>query len=268
MSAKHWVLLSFSTSGCMSLDNFFFNPLPVDEYAFDGDIPLEHIEEVAFESGDHTLAGVWVSPPDPVGTLVYFHGNKENIDAYWDRMEAYYDMGFRTFTFDYRGYGKSEGSPTYDGVLVDGQVAIDHVESHTGIDIGDLPLLGFSLGGCVASHTAVTRTPQVLVTEAMFANPDLLTTEAAAGMSVPAGWLYKNPFDNAGSVRRQDAPVLVMHGSIDDYISPAHAEEVYARAQEPKKLWLVPGANHSDIIPHATDEVEQQLKGWIAEHAR
>ena len=86
-------------------------------------------------------------------------------------------------------------------------------------------------------------------------------------MSVPAGWLYKNPFDNAGAVRRQDAPVLVMHGSIDDYISPAHAEKVYERAHEPKKLWLVPGANHGDIIPHATDGVERQLKGWIAEHS-
>ena len=181
---------------------------------------------------------------------MYFHGNKENIDAYWD-LEAYYDMGFRT-TFDYRGYGKSEGTPTYDGVLVDGQVAIDHVENHTGLDIGDLPLLGFSLGGCVASHTAVTRTPQVLVTEAMFADPDLLTDEAAAGMPVPAGWLYKNPFDNAGAVRRQDAPVLIMHGSIDDYISPDHAVAVYDQAREPKKLWLVPGANHGDIIPHAT----------------
>jgi fermentation-respiration switch protein FrsA (DUF1100 family) len=266
MRWHHLMLLGLMSTGCMSLDGFFFNPLPVDEYAFDGDIPLEHIEEVSFQSGGHTLAGVWVTPPDVTGTLVYFHGNKENIDAYWDRMEAYYEMGFRTFTFDYRGYGKSEGKPTYDGVLVDGQVAIDHVEAHTGLDIGQLPLLGFSLGGCVASHTAVTRTPQVLVTEAMFANPDLLTREAAAGMSVPAGWLYENPFDNAGAVRRQDAPVLIMHGSIDDYISPAHAEEVYETAQEPKKLWLVPGANHSDIIPHATTDVEDQLKSWIAEH--
>jgi len=250
----------------MSLDSFFFNPLAVDEYAFDGSIPAEHIEEVSFESGNSTLAGVWVTPPDAEGTLIYFHGNKENIDAYWDRVEAYYEMGFRVFTFDYRGYGKSEGEPTFDGVLIDGQVAIDHVESYTEQDISDFPLLGFSLGGCVASHTAIDRTPQVLITEAMFANPDLLASEAAAGMSVPGGWLYENPFDNAGAVRAQDAPVLVMHGAIDDYISPAHARAVYDTAQEPKKLWLVPGANHSDIIPTATTDVETQIKDWISAH--
>ena len=57
-----------------------------------------------------------------------------------------------------------------------------------------------------------------------------------------------------------------MHGSIDDYISPDHAVAVYDQAQEPKKLWLVPGANHGDIIPHATQKVEHALKGWISEH--
>ena len=252
--------------GCMSLDSFFFNPLPVDEYAFDGSIPMDHIEEVSFESGDHTLAGVWVTPEEFSGTLIYFHGNKENIDAYWDRMEAYYEMGFQTFTFDYRGYGKSEGKPTYEGVLTDGLAAVEHVEDYTERDMGDLPLLGFSLGGCVASHTAVSHTPQVLITEAMFSSPDRLAREAAAGMSVPAGWLYENPFDNANAVRRQEAPVLIMHGAIDDYISPGHARDVYRAATEPKKLWIVPGANHSDIIPTATSDVEHQIQSWIAQH--
>ena len=255
-------------TGCMSLDSFFFNNKPVDEYEFGGDIiPADDVEEIAFETSDgETLAGVWVKPPDSVGTLIYFHGNKWNIDHYWDRMEAYYEMGFTTFTFDYRGYGKSEGTPTYDGVLVDGQAAIDYVEEATGEDISAFPLLGYSLGGSVASHTARTRTPQVLITEAMFASADLLADEAAAGMTVPAGWLYENPFDNAGAVREQDAPVLVMHGAIDDYISPSHARAVYDAAQDPKELWLVPGANHSDIIPHATDDVETQLKEFIAAH--
>ena len=261
------VLSGFALSGCMSLDSFFFNPLVVDEYAFDGLIPLENIEEVSFESGAHTLAGVWVTPPEPVGTLVYFHGNKENIDAYWDRMDAYYAMGFTTFTFDYRGYGKSEGKPTFDGVLTDGQAAVDHVEAYTETDMADLPLLGFSLGGCVAAHTAITRTPKVLITEAMFANPDRLAREASAGMSVPAGWLYENPFDNANAVRRQDAPVLIIHGAIDDYISPSHARDVYRTAQEPKKLWMVPDANHGDIIPVATRGVEEHIKDWIDLHA-
>ena len=90
MKYKWPLILGLLLGGCMPLDSFFFNPLAVDEYAFAGDvIPPEHIEEVAFKSGKYTLAGVWVHPPDPEGTLVYFHGNKENIDAYWDRMEAY-----------------------------------------------------------------------------------------------------------------------------------------------------------------------------------
>jgi len=254
--------------GCMSLDGFFFNPLPLDEYAFGGDvIPEDMVEEVSFSSGKHTLAGVWVNQVEQdAPTLVYFHGNKHNIDHYWDRMEAYWSMGYRTFTFDYRGYGKSEGTPTFDGVITDGHAAIDHVEEATGRDIGELPLLGYSLGGCVASTVSGTDTPGVLITESMFASPQHLADDAAGGARVPAGWLYENPFDNVGAVASQAAPVLVIHGKGDLYIDPSHAEAVYAAASDPKALWLVPGGNHSNIIPYATADYDTQIGDWIDTH--
>ena len=253
-------------TGCMTLDPFFFNGERVSQYGFPTDI--ERLEEVAFTSGDGTqLYGAWAWQAGQArhSTVLYFHGNAANMDHYWPQVEAIYEAGYNVFTFDYRGFGRSEGDSTHDGLLLDGVAAVDATLQQTpwldGAD--ELAFVGLSLGGFVGLHTAVERAPGALVTQDMFASAEDLV-ELNTGMDYPAGWLVEEGFDNVGAAGQlEGVPYLLMHGSDDTYIKPDNAHRVYEAAQDPKRLWLVPGAGHADTHEVALEDYQRELVDWL-----
>lgn len=265
------LLAALPLGGCLSLDFMFFPAERVDAYAFgDNGVPAELVEEVSFQTDDGlTLAGVWLHQDDPdAPLLMHYHGNTGNLDHYWDVLGQYHGMGFEVFCFDYRGYGRSEGSPSWDGLMIDGAAAAAYVADATGLDSTAIPYHGLSLGGAVALHTAIEQPPAVLMTEDMFASGDTIVEVSSSGLNLPSGWFLEESFDNAGDIGLVDAPVLVMHGAADDYImAEAHAWEVYEAANDPKYLWLVPGADHSEIPDVAPEEYEAHLECWIEDYA-
>jgi fermentation-respiration switch protein FrsA (DUF1100 family) len=248
--------------GCMSLDGFFFAGTPVSAYALGYEvIPLDQVEEVSFE-GDQTLYGVWAHQSEEAPLLLYFHGNTGNIDDYWENVERFWGYGFETFIFDYRGFGRSEGDSSYDGVLSDGLAAVRYVEETRGLESTEFAYLGLSLGGFVSIHTALDKKPYVLITESMFASADQLA-DAGLGSDVPPGWFFQDPFDNTEAASKlTGVPYLIMHGEADDYIEVANGEAVFAAANEPKELWKVPDANHSTIPTTDPEGYEEHIKCW------
>jgi len=266
---KRTLLLALPLAGCMNMDSFFFPAEPVDEYAYgDNGVPQELVEEVSFVTSDGvTLYGVWLHQQErDAPLLLHFHGNTGNIDHYWDMFGDFWDMGFQLFTFDYRGYGKSEGSPSWSGLMTDGLAAVHHVADRENLLTSQIPYHGLSLGGAVALHTAIERPPSVLMTEDMFASGGSIFSISTTGLELPSGWLLEEPFDNAGSIGLVDAPVMIMHGELDDYIHPDHAWENYHAANDPKYLWLVPGADHAETPQLAPEEYEAHLECWIEDH--
>lgn len=258
--------------GCMSLDPFTFNPTQVDAYGFETDIiPLEAIEQVTFESEDGVeLWGVWARqrvdgrPVDGapgyqvqyVPAIATFHGNSGHLalDGNWDRVEALWEAGFDVFTFDYRGYGRSGGEPTHDGVLLDGVAAKDHMVATLQAERGEqwtwdrIPLHGLSLGGGIGLHVAAEDPPLNVVVEDTFANPETLLETSTGGLSLPAGWMFEFPYDNAGAIAEVESPVLIMHAKADSFIPVVNADVLYAAANDPKEKWIVPGADHARIV--------------------
>ena len=250
--------------GCMSLDSFFFNALPVSAYTLASDvIPPELLEEVTFETEDGlTLYGVWAhQPAGGAQTFLHFHGNAENIDAYMDRFDIYWELGFETFFFDYRGYGKSQGTPTFDGILLDGEAAIAYVEDHQGLASEDLVFHGLSLGGAVAVHNARDFPPKVLITEDMFASGGKIVDDSS-GLGLPPGWFLADELDNASAAADVHVPYLITHGLADDFVRPDAADTVYAQANDPKRLWLVPEANHADTPMTDPEGYRANLLCW------
>ncbi len=258
-------LLLCALPGCMSLDGFFFNGTPVDEYVLDfGEVPAEQIEEQSFtnEADGNTLSGVWAHQPEPgAPVLLYFHGNAENIDAYSDSVERYWTWGLEVFVFDYRGFGKSEGESSYDGVISDAAAAIDHVSAETGLATEEFAYLGLSLGGFASIQNAADRPPKVLITESMFASAEHLGN-ISVGQSLPPGWFFEDPFDNTDAAASVTVPYLIMHGVEDEFIQISNAHEVYAAANDPKLLWEVPGADHTTIPDTDPDGYREHVLCW------
>ena len=236
--------------GCTTMDSFFFNAARVDAY----DLEMEHVppgqvEWVTFDTPDgETLWGVWARQEQgaaPAPTVVYFHGNKDHLGEYDAKIDTLWTLGFDVFSFDYRGYGRSTGTPTHDGVVVDGRAAIDLVEDTTGLPSTELAYVALSLGGYVGLRVAAEQPPRALVTEDMFARVDMLVDDGA-NLDLPAGWMVEGDWDNVAAAGNVHVPYLVIHGAEDTFIRPEHAQLVYAGANEPKELWLVEGADHAD----------------------
>lgn len=271
-----------SLLGCMTLDGFFFNGTPVDGYTLGGDIiPSTCVQEESYSvDANTTLWGVWVHQPPAVDAdcnadefhataprLLYFHGNGENIDHYWNRMEAYWSLGYETFTYDYRGYGKSDGDPTYDNTLADGLVTIDHVADVSGTPPEEMAYLGLSLGGFVAIHDIPKRPPRRFISEDMFASVQKMLDDGTL-ISMPSGWMLEEEWSNVDAAKAlpADIPYLVMHGDSDLYIQPEHAKLVYAAAaSDIKDLWWVKGSDHGMDFETDPDGYNEHVRCWVEE---
>ena len=91
-------------------------------------------------------------------------GTAETSTPTWDQVEALYALNMDIFTMDYRGYGKSEGQASHDGVIADGRAAVELVMEQEGMASEELGYVGLSLGGFVATHVSLDLPPGALIT--------------------------------------------------------------------------------------------------------
>ena len=264
------LVLAFST-GCMPLDGLFFNPTVTDAYALRTDIiPESAIEQVSFPSLDGTvLSGVWAHQDPPAPPLIFFHGNGGNIELTWDRAEAYWAWGRNdVFLVDYRGYGTSEGTPSYDGVIEqDGLATVQFVAEASGLPPEQIRWIGHSLGASVATHTNDEIGAESVVLESMFASAGHLIDDGT-GLDLPAGWFFDDPFDNVAAIPDLQSPLFLIHGLDDDYILASYLDELFAAAPDPKERWTPEGVNHGDILEVMPEEYQGRVTSFQDAFAR
>lgn len=254
---------------CMTLDGMVMPSYPVDAYVIESDlIPDDLIEEVSFEAADGTkLYGLWTHQRTAAPPMIFFHGNGGHLASYTERLEAYWLWErYDVFHFDYRGFGKSEGEASFDGVFEqDGLAAVRFVADSTGYAPSEIPWVSLSLGSAVAVHTNDEIDARVVVLESMFASTNDLLDDGT-GLDLPTGWFFEDEYDNVEAIRSIRSPVFVIHGLEDDYIDPEYALDAYAAAPDPKELWRPEGVNHSDIIDVIPETYRDRVFAFIDEH--
>jgi hypothetical protein len=188
------------------------------------------------------LHGWWVQPENPRTATLFLHGNAGNVTHRADSFEALRQAGSAVLCIDYRGYGKSEGSPSEPGLYRDAEAAYQ-VLRQRGWAAERIVLHGESLGTAVAVELA-TRVPAAgVVLEAPF--PSL---QAVAREVLPViGPLLIWGFDSGSRIANIKAPLLVIHGRRDDIIPYPLGEQLFAAARAPKRLVALETAGHNDI---------------------
>lgn len=245
------LFIALMFSSC-SLDSFLYNQKKIDHYELSiSVIPESNRRMVSFESEGNTLYGFYIWRSDSLDTgltVLYCHGNKKNIEEYWNRVELFYQMGLRCLIFDYRGFGMSEGEPTASGLYADGRAALQFVQDSLDVDSARFVLYGFSLGNVISIDLAASAlTPYRLISEAPFANAEALLQNSAL-LDIPGGFVIDDNLNNAERIREIRTRLLLIHGVADDFIPwDSNGRIVYENAPQPKELELVPGANHIDI---------------------
>lgn len=205
--------------------------------------------ELHFEVAGATLHARWHSDPSCRATVIAFHGNGEIASDYDDLAPRYRSAGAELVVVDYRGYGRSTGTPRYRDTIADAVPAVravlDHSPKHPVI------VLGRSLGGACAAEIAGLLAPLVdgIVLES--AASDLRALIARRGLPPPSSFTDEESrvFDPIPKLARCRLPALVLHGEQDTLIRADEARANHAAlGSAEKQLVLVPGVGHNDLM--------------------
>jgi fermentation-respiration switch protein FrsA (DUF1100 family) len=207
-------------------------------------------EEVAFQSADGTrLFGWFVPNPNSKRVILYCHGNGENVALDADLAALMKDrLNASVFLFDYRGYGRSEGSPGEAGCIADGQAARAWLCERLQIKPSDIVLVGHSLGGGVATALAADGGAQALVLENTFSR--LVDVAADTVWWLPVKLIMRNRYDSVARIRRYNGPVFQTHGAEDTLIPFHFGRELFEAAPTANKRFVEnAGRGHDDPPP-------------------
>jgi len=178
-------------------------------------------------------------------TLLLFHGNGEVVADYDGAAEQFADAGVNLAVMDYRGYGRSSGTPTLRTTLSDAHAVLDAVRARVGSPV---IVMGRSLGSACANELYATGAADAFVLESGFV--DLGALIKRRGMAMPAELPADDRavFDPIPKLARGTRPLLVLHGANDTMISAGEAQRAFdAAGTTDKQLVLVPNRGHNDV---------------------
>ncbi|MCI0651187.1 MAG: alpha/beta hydrolase [Planctomycetes bacterium] len=223
-------------------------------------------EQVAFASGDGTRLHGWLLHPAggaaAEGTVLFFHGNAQNLSSHVNFVNWMPIEGFRVFIFDYRGYGRSEGKPAREGIHQDCLAAIAYLRGRSDIDATRLLVFGQSLGGACGlaalgegiaeQGEEFRRGIRGIAVESSFHSYRGIANTVLGGtfLTWPLVWcLIGNGHSPADSIERlASIPLLVIHGDADPVVPFSQGERLFRAAPEPKEFWRVPGGGHTAAL--------------------
>ncbi len=202
-------------------------------------------EDLYLKTPDGLLINAWfVKASDKVATVLFAHSNEGNMDD-GDRLEKikfFHDLGLNVLMFDYRGYGRSQGHPTEQGVYLDAQTMYDYLKTRPDIDPNRILAYGASLGGAVAIDLATKRKLAALIIDSCFTSAKDLATE---WYPLLPSWMMSVKFDNVSKVGNLNIPKLFMHSARDEMIPREVGERLFQAAANPKEFLLTSGP-HND----------------------
>jgi fermentation-respiration switch protein FrsA (DUF1100 family) len=216
-------------------------------------------QDVFFAAEDKTKLHGWYCPADnPRAVVLIAHGNAGHVAsrAPWLRY-LQTRANVTVFMFDYRGYGRSEGTPTVAGVIQDATSARAKLCDLASVRDSEIILMGESLGGAIVVQLAAKSPPQGLILQSSFSS-----LRDVADVHYPKlAWLVRrNKLDSVTQVAAYRGPLLQSHGTADRTIPFSLGERLFRAANEPKQFVTLENADHNNWL---TDAYLKQLEGFI-----
>jgi fermentation-respiration switch protein FrsA (DUF1100 family) len=242
------------------LENTLLYPAPKCPEG-DWEAPYLSREDVDFTSADGTkLHGWFVEHANPRAVVLYCHGNGDCLGYLGPFLQELRDKHqVSVFAFDYRGYGKSEGTPGEAGILADGDAAQRWVAQRTGRQLSDIVLMGRSLGGGVAVDLAAKNGARGLILQ----NTPSSMPDAASYMYwfAPVHLMMKNRYDSVSKIGNYAGPILLSHGTADTLVPFALGQKLFNAVKSPAKhFFKIEGGGHNDPEP---PEYEAALTSFL-----
>lgn len=251
--------------GCADVDSIMLADGPDEGYEFTNErleegytIDESLVETFTLTSDDNgdqaTIFASYIGDQSRISldtVILFCHGNAPSMDAFWPMTGHLATIGgqhrFGVMTFDYRGFGKSEGATTTVGSFVaDMEAAVAWLQEN-GLTSDRLVVFCNSLGTIPGGHWFdEKRVMEVekLVFEVPQTSADAIARDAS-GLSWPSSLITDTNFDMTESLQNHQGPFLWMHGTIDETAPIDNARRLFNRHPGSiKDSVIVEGAGH------------------------
>jgi len=240
------------------------------------------MESVTFQSDGLKIRGNLHLPRKNSPCVVSLHGLEGDKDrGKWPKIASeLHRGGYACLRFNFRGCGegreRSEGKfedLTLTGRIRDYKSALDFLQNSGRVDPDRIGVIGSSLGGMVAIAAEEKRVKAMVTLAAPYKIPryerPLIPKKVGKFYELPSGRKFKQKFyedmrgyDLRESVRKTP-PILIIHGDSDEIVPLSHAQILFNHAREPKKLEVIPGADHVFSNPRHLRKVARLALGWF-----
>jgi fermentation-respiration switch protein FrsA (DUF1100 family) len=224
-------------------------------------------EDVAFSAADEVrLHGWFCQVEEPSAVVMVSHGNAGHLAdralevQLWQRR-----LGVSVFIYDYRGYGRSQGSPNEAGLYNDARGAYRWLTETKRVPASQVVLRGESIGSAVSLRLAVEVPCRALIMESPF------TSAVEVGERtfpwLPIRLMLRNRFDSEAIIGQYHGPLLITHGDRDTIIPFDMGKRLFELANQPKWFYAVPGADHNDVPFTGGQAYFQALRDFLDQTA-
>ncbi len=223
------------------------------------------VEERFIDTEDRVRIQLLYLPSTGSGrVLIYFHGNAGNIYHRIPDLLQLQRFGINVMGVSYRGYGKSGGAPSEEGIYQDGEAVFDYATEVLGFPQSEIIIFGRSIGTTVAINSAKNRAigGLILVTP--------LTSAKAHAKAVGLGFLSPlagDAFDNVTRIKEVKVPLLVIHGTDDRVIPFSMGRQLFDSAQTKKQFITIEGAGHNNLQADYGQAYWSAIAGFIRQTA-
>lgn len=276
------ILIAYKQSNRILIRQAKYSPLTIFPSKFN--LPFEYL---SFQNqAGITLKGWFIPAPEKSDkTIMFLHGWGLNKGDLLENTFFLREKGFNLFYFDFRGSGESDQGPSSIGYFEtqDAQSALDYICSTHPQETKHIGLYGLSMGAAVAVYTtAHNKQVECLVAEACYYSyKKVVARWARKHKHVPYFPLVAltlffvrlrlgvdpeeySPKNNIKKIAPR--PLLIINGELDTLISRRDARDLFLAARNPKQMWLVPGANHTECAQKAGPVYQERLSEFFAKN--
>lgn len=221
-------------------------------------------EETSIDTRDGEHLRGWYIPANvdsesqPV--LLFLHGNAGNISHRRASLEIFHRLGLNQLIIDYRGYGKSTGKPSENGLYIDAMASWDYLLEKKDFNADQIIIFGRSLGGAVATQLASRVKPRGVILESSFSSARDMAQHTFPLLS---HLLYlRYDFNSLKRVPHINAPLLILHSPQDEIIPYTSAEKLFKATRQPKTLIQLRG-DHNNGFYLSQPMYQQALADWL-----
>jgi uncharacterized protein len=223
------------------------------------------VEEVTFKSANgKNLNGLYFKRAGSKQVFLVSHGNAGNIAHRLVHCIHMLNLGASVLLYDYQGYGQSEGDPSVNGIVEDGVASYDFLTKDKGWKAGQVIAYGESLGCAVACQIAKQRDVAAIVLQSGFASLPGAARDRFIWLNLFPDFTFPQPqLNNCEILACRHTPLLIVHGEKDNILPVKYAEQMFAAAQEPKRLVKLKNSGHNDVLDSDLNEYVAALTSFL-----